>query len=166
MSNNQPEPRLADRLRPFTPEFLDNISMGEVHQFEVMTKVDFDYFLRRINPQIQATDEFGHPVWEEDGETPVMIPDPEAANNPQPIPNKTKCLGTLVWLVNRKHIPGLTVQKVEEQLTYRELWIWTNTPPPPPAEEGDGDVKGNPSPLLESPNEPLPAETVSTVEGS
>ena len=131
-----------------------------VHQFEKMTKVDYDYFWRRISPHIPATDEYGNEILDDQGEV-VMVPDPEAWNNPQPIPNKTKCLATLVWMANRDRVPGLTVTRIESELTYGELWELLNSVTTDNPNEGGVTDEQNPFGQQESRNEPPPTGTPS-----
>ena len=81
---------LVDSLSKIEKDWVEGIGIGAVTQFESMTKVDFDYFWRRLFPSVVKTDDEGNDVLDDNGD-PVWIPDPEAQFNPAPIPHKTKC---------------------------------------------------------------------------
>ena len=120
-NKDKKQEKLFDLLERIDDTWLDNIGIGPVSQFEAMTKVDFDYFWRRLLNVIPAVDEYGNEVFNEDGST-KMVKDPEAEFNPAPIPNKTRCLAVIVWLRNRDLVDGLTVPQIEEEISYKQLW--------------------------------------------
>lgn len=123
--------RLIDRLKPLTAARLKAFTIGEVNQFEAMTSVDFDFFWRKMFPMTPKLDEHGFEMFDENG-NPILVADQKALDNPQPIPNKTNCLATVVWLVNRDHIEGLTVPQLHDEVSYAELWGLLNQVPEDP----------------------------------
>ena len=148
--------RLIDRLEPLTAARLKAFTIGEVNQFEKMNGVDFDFFWRKLFPVVPKVDEHGFEQFDKDG-NPILVADPEAADKPQPIPNKTNCLATIVWLINREHIEGLTVSQLYDEVSYAELWGLLNsvTEDPeavevmPTIELPDGTPLAKPAPTTE-----------------
>ena len=117
--------RLVNRLEPLTAKRLKEFTIGEVNLFEKMTKVDFDFFWRNLMPVTPLLDEHGFEQFDSDG-NPILVADKEALKNPQPIPGKTGCLAAIVWLVNRENVEGLTVGRLEAEVSYAEMWSLLN----------------------------------------
>lgn len=89
------------------------LTVGDIEDFERIVKVDYEHFMARIQKVTPKLDKHGNAVTDEDGSV-IMIPDAEAMNNPQPLPNRFLGLRVLLWLANRKFIKGLKLDDLKD----------------------------------------------------
>ena len=88
-------------------------TVGDIEDFERIVKVDYEYFMGKLNKTTPKLDEHGNAVQDEEGKV-VMIPDAEAMASPQPLPNRFLGLRVLTWLANRKFISGLKLDSLKD----------------------------------------------------